>query len=335
MARRSVVSFLRAAIASLGGAAAVLGGSGIRAALAALPAGSAVALVMAASVASREGIWPPRLRLDFPRSRRLFSEALPYALHGGVLVLVLRFDVVVLSVLSTRSETAQYDIAARVVDALSYIGTVVASPSLFLLSRRFGSGDSAGAGRAFDGAVRAAYLAGLPLAAGLVALHRPAVDLLFGTGYQDAALPLAILGGQIWLFFLAGVQGSLVLAAGLAVPALRVSLVHLVVIVVLDLALIPFFGAVGAAVATAIAQAAATLLMAAFTRRRLGLRTLLPSARMVLAAVATGVVAALAGDRWLPLGVVAGAGTYVAVLFATGELRRLEISRIMRSLHKS
>jgi O-antigen/teichoic acid export membrane protein len=316
----------------LGGALALLAGLGVRWPLAALPAGSAVALVAAGTFARRAGVWTMRLKPDWQRSKMLLKESLPFAALGGMHVLILRFDVVVLSLVSTSKQTAVYDVASRAVDAISYVGAAVAAPSLFLFSRRLGRGDKDGAGRAFAEAVRITYLIGLPVSAGIVAVHSQAASVVFGGSYSGTSVPLAVLGAELWLFFLAGTQGSLILAAGLAVPALKVVAVNVATIVILDVVLIAAYGALGAAVAMALCQVVAVLLFARFIRRRLGMTTSWPSPRVVLAAVATGSAAWPTARVSLALGVATGLVVYPAVLFATRELGRGDLRRLLHTL---
>jgi O-antigen/teichoic acid export membrane protein len=324
--RRAVVSFLRLAVISVGGGIAVVLTKEIRWAIGALVLGPSFGLAIATAVVRRKGLWRSWPRIDTDRARRLLVDALPFAILGGVNALILRFDVVFLSALTDTRTTAEYDVAVRTIEALGFIGAAIAAPSLFILSRRLREGDATQARSPYFEAIRLTYLVGLPLSAGLVALHAPIVDAAFGTRYHDAAIPLAILASQLWIGFVAGVQGALLLAgdARRAVPA--AGLVAFVV-VGLDVALVPAFGGAGAAWAMVAGQVLAVTAFARVIRRRFGLRTPWPSVGMLVSALSTGAVAWYL--RYEPLAAVAaGVGTYlvlVVVLRVMGlaELRRL------------
>ena len=86
IAQRSLLSFSRTVVASLGAAVALLAGLGIRWPLAALPAGSAVALVAAAAYARHAGVWTIRLTPEWQRSKQrlaaLDGQEFDYAIRS-------------------------------------------------------------------------------------------------------------------------------------------------------------------------------------------------------------------------------------------------------------
>ena len=89
------------------------------------------------------------------------------------------------------------------------------------------------------------------------------VNLIFGPQYSGSILPTQILS----LGFVAFVAGSpyvayLIYAAGKTKTFLLVNLLQLVLLVSLDVALVPQFGAVGAAAATSTTLITVNILMA-------------------------------------------------------------------------
>ena len=327
IARRAVLTFVQLAAVSLGGTVGVLV-AGARGAVVALAVAPALTLVLAAAPLRRHGVWSLHVEGHRAASVALLRDALPFGLLAGIMALQLRFDVVLLSLVGSAAETARYDLAVRVLEALAYLGTVVAAPALFILSRRLGGGDRDGAQRALNEAGRFLALVGVPVSALLVGLHDSLVAAAFGTRYQGVALPLAIVGGQLWLAFLAGLQGAAILAGDRVWPAVPVAVGVVGVIVGLDLVLVPSFGAVGAAAATVAGTLVTIVALGRFLGRQAGLRTPRPATRVVAAGVLAAVVAAVVA----PVGLLAAGGAatvvYLGVVLMTGAVTPADLGRL-------
>lgn len=327
IARRAVLTFVQLAVVALGGTVGVLV-AGARGAVVALAVGPALTLVVAAVQLRRHGVWSLRVQGHRAASVELLRDALPFGVLAGISALQLRFDVVLLSLVSSAAETARYDLAVRVLEALAYLGTVVAAPALFILSRRLGGGDRAGAQRALNEAGRFLALVGVPVSALLVGLHDPLVTAAFGARYQGVALPLAIVGGQLWLAFLAGLQGAAILAGDRVWPAVPVAALVMGVIVGLDVVLVPSFGAVGAAAATVAGTLVMIVALGRFLARHAGLRTPRPATRVVAAGVLTAVVAAVVAPVGLFAAVGAATVVYAGMVLMTGAVTGADLGRL-------
>jgi O-antigen/teichoic acid export membrane protein len=273
IARRAVVSFVRVAIVAGGGAVAVVASGSITPAIAMIAVGPMAGCVLAAVFTRRFRVWSLSLHPHLGRSVALFRTALPYAVLGGIGAMVARLDLLVLSWFASSAEVARYDLPLRAIEAGTALGAVVGTPALYILSRRLGVGDHAGACRAYRHAVRVAFLIGIPLSAILIGLHRPLTRLAFGPHYVDAGPLLAILAASVWLTVLAWVQGSVVLASGAVRAALKLSPVVFVPAVAIDAVLIPTFGAAGAAVATVALAAISCLMFDRLNLATLGMHT--------------------------------------------------------------
>jgi O-antigen/teichoic acid export membrane protein len=327
IARRAVLTLGQLAVVSVGGTVGVLV-AGARGAVVALAVAPALTLVAAAVQLRRHRVWSLHVQAHRAASLALLRDALPFGVLAGISALQLRFDVVLLSLVGSAAETARYDLAVRVLEALAYLGTVVAAPALFILSRRLGRGDRDGAQRALNEAGRFLALVGVPVSALLVGLHDPLVNAAFGARYRGVALPLAIAGGQLWLAFLAGLQSAAILSGDRVWRAVPVAAAVMGVIVGLDIVLVPTFGAIGAAAATV---AGTLVMLAAFGRflaRHAGLRTPRPAGTVVIAGVLTAVVAGLVA----PLGLVAAGAAailvYAAVVLMTGVVTGADLGRL-------
>ena len=314
-ARRAVVSCSRIGVIALGGSLALVLTRDVRAAMVAIAAGSLTGVVLGAFAARRHDVWALGLTPTRKRSVWLLKTGLPYALLGGIGAVAARLDLVVLSAVSNTADTARYDLALRGVEAFTALGFALATPTLFILSRRIALGDSDGVRRAYGHAVRAAYLLGLPATIIVIALHDTIARFAFGADYAGSGALLAILATTLCLCLLGPVQSALVFASDVPASALRAGLILLVAVITLDAVLIPTAGPAGAAFATVGADIFWCVLLDRLNRRSLGIRTPLPSRALVVACFAAGAIMALAsssGPRWW--GVVAVAALPLALV---------------------
>lgn len=326
LTRRTAVVCLQTVVVASGAGFVVLGG-GARALVLALTAGPWLALAVAVVMARRAGVWR-RPHVDPARTRAVLRTALPFALSGGLSALTMRFDVILLSVVRTGSETATYDLALRLLESAAYLGTAVCGPLLFILSRRIGRGDRDGAERAYAEAVRVIYLLGLPVSVVLVVLARPIVSLTLGSSYTGVAGPLAAMGAAQWLAFLVVAQGALVMAGNDVRRGVGVGIRIAGLTVALDLVLVPRYGMGGAAAAMIVSWLYGAWALGRLHRRTIGISTPLPS--LSLLAATAGLALVLIGLRQAPLAVVLplGAATYAGGLLLTGAVRSGDLHRL-------
>jgi O-antigen/teichoic acid export membrane protein len=202
--------------------------------------------------------------------RRLGAEICRYGLRGqvgGMLSLInLRLDVVILGALVGPGTLGVYAVASKYAELLRLPGLAVT----YVLYPRLAVRDRAAAGRDVAALMPRAFvltvLAAIPLAAAV-----PLLPLVYGPGFSGAMLPAYIL-----LFGLIGEGVAGLVSAylyGVGRPgANSIALgVAVVVTVGLDLALIPHYHAVGAAIASAAAYltSSAALLVCYFAVRKL------------------------------------------------------------------
>lgn len=333
--RRSLISFSSVLIVAGGGTLGLLVTRDVQTAVAALAIGPIVALASAVVVAQRAGLVPRRLTTSLGQANLLIGAALPFAALGCLSAIAGRFDVLFVSIVSSREETAAYDLALRATEAATYMSSALAASSLVLLARRVGGSDIQSAQRAFDHVVRMAYLLGIPMSGFMVGASESLATSLFGRDYNGVAVLLAILGSSLWLTFVALAQGTLI-AAG---DHVRRSLWTVAAItgfyLVLDLALIPAYGSRGAAVATTMTQIATVPAFARFHRKTTGIRTRLPHIGVVLGGVGSGTVAFLL--RTQPIALVASASVlaYIVLIAALGAVSVSDFRFLRRMFARS
>lgn len=328
LARRAGITLAQTAVTALGGLILIGAGAGARGAVIALAVAPWVALGLGASSARAHQVWSGRLRVDASASWLLLRQSLPFAIGGGIGAVILRLDVVLLSLLAGPDDVVAYDVAQRLAESMGYLASAVCIPALVMISARLGEGRRSAAGRIYREAMRTVHLVGLPVSLAIALSAEDIVDLAFGPAYHDAAAPLAVLGAGLWVLFVTQVQVVVITAGHRMALGLGLALVHLGLVVALDLALIPHLGPVGAAVAMVVSWVVMALTYDRFHRRTLGTPTPIPSARLVAAGAVLAAWLVLAGPSLGLLAVPSGAVVYAVAAVLTGALVRSDLERL-------
>jgi len=214
----------------------------------ALGAASLLALRRAGGIWARPGRSPEWLGW--------FARRSPWLLASGLAeVIYLRIDIVLLERMRGVEEAGIYAVAARLSEVW-YMVPVALMGALFpvLWSRR---SDAAAYSRSLQGSLDALVAMSLTLAVLVQFIGGPLVELLFGARFAASAPVLQI---HIWagvFIFMRALLSRWLLAEDLLRFSLVTHVTGAVMNVVLNLLLIPRYGAVGAAIATVIAYACA------------------------------------------------------------------------------
>jgi O-antigen/teichoic acid export membrane protein len=212
-------------------------------------------------------------------------------------------DILVLSTFVARDIVGQYQAAYQTAALLTF--ALVASNSIFpsLASRLYEVGETERLGRLFRALVKWISLSTLVATISLILL-RDEVLFIFGTSFQNAAETLVVLAIAQWIVATVGPAGYVLLMTGKE----RVELVGKVVIsvlnVVLNFLLVPPFGILGAAVATAISLAILNVIRLAAVQSSLGFYSFRPNVTAFVSLVIS-TVAVVAGVKALHLPAIA------------------------------
>jgi PST family polysaccharide transporter len=263
--------------------------------------------------------------------RPLIRAALPVGLASLMITVYYQVDSVLLLQIAGAGEAGVYGAAYRFIGPLSFLPLAVMSSVLPVVSAVHGR-DPHRVRRLVQVSAESMGIISLPILAGAIALSGPIVAILFGEEFERAAALLPILMiAFVWLCF-GTLAGVLAPALGLQWRLALVATVGAAVNVLLNLLLIPRYGAFGAAWATVATEGLTMAFMFSAVlvklRLRLALGRLMRTAG--LAAIATGAMAFVA-----PLGLILAAGAG-ALLYLAGlivlriidvdELRRLRAS---------
>jgi polysaccharide transporter, PST family len=194
-----------------------------------------------------------RWRWRLPVARELVRESWPLMFSSLAVILYMRLDQIMLASMVGDQEVGQFSAALRIAEIWYFIpmSIVTAAFPAILAKRRE---DSAAYERYIQQLYDGLAWLGIAVAALATVLAEPAVKLLYGPAYEQAAKILTV---QIWAgvaVSMSFVHGRWLLAEGLQRYALFYTVVAATLNVSLNLLLIPAHGAVGAAWATVITQ---------------------------------------------------------------------------------
>jgi O-antigen/teichoic acid export membrane protein len=191
-----------------------------------------------------------RPRFELRAWTGLLRDSIPYAAATTVGILYFRVALIVVSLGSGARQTGYYSTAFKVVEAVSGTAFLMAS-SAFPIFARAGRDDHErlryGAGRVGE----TALIAGVYLALSLVVAAPFAIEVLAGSSFRPAVPVLRIQATSLVATFLAATWSLTLLSLREHRRMLQANGLALALAVILSLALVPSFGARGAAVATA------------------------------------------------------------------------------------
>ena len=197
-----------------------------------------------------DGIRP---RLEPAFIRRLLLAGLPLALAFTITTIYAQLDIVLLQVLKNFQVVGWYSAANKYVDAVAWIpqsamGAVF--PALAMLSK----GDHRRLAFAYEKSYKMLALIALPLAVGIAITAASIVHLT--RGFEQSIPALQILAPSIALLFVNNAFIYALTAINRQADFTRLALATLVVNVLLNFALIPPFGYLGAAAASSLTELA-------------------------------------------------------------------------------
>lgn len=228
----------------------------------------------------------------------------------AVLALGPRANALVLVMLASRLEVADYSVAARPVEQLAL--TVIGFGTTMLPLLRNDAETGADPGSRVGGVAAAVVVAALPGVLWVTLDPSAAIELLYGAGrYPGAPLVLSLVAVVTITWPLRGLAGIVMVARERAADLARISLAGLVLNLLAAVPLVAYHGAAGAAAALLVTDlvTAIALLIRADVSLPAGFER--PLAAAVTVAAVSGSLAALAPLLLAP--VIVGAGTVCSV----------------------
>lgn len=198
-----------------------------------------------------------------------FRQALYFALIAGVSVLNAQADVLMLGFMSSADNVGVYRIASRVASLVIFALIAVGASLAPRISALYTKGDhSELQSLAFKGALATSVI-GLPIALVLIFVG-DWILLLFGRDFQAGAVALSLLSIGHLINAFVGIVAVLLSMTGHEQKLAKIFAIAALLNVLLNAVLIPLYGVVGAASATAVSGILLNLSLAFVAYRVLG-----------------------------------------------------------------
>lgn len=256
------------------------------------------------------------------------------ALSVSVLIYI-RADAVILGLSRGHRSVGLYTAAYAIMGAAQIIPLQISQAVTPVLSRTFGT-DPRAFRRTWEDGLRAVLVLALPLALVTTVLGAAIVTVPYGAGFRPAGTALAVL---VWASPL-GVVNALVAAVLYAGAregwAAVVSMIAVVLNVALNIALIPSFGIVGAAVVTVATESIVLSLQLAYAfRAGVVAAPRLPYGPLAVSLLVLAVVGVAARSLGAPIAGVLALAAYAIAAVATGAVDRTIVRTGLHRLHRS
>ncbi|ELZ10664.1 polysaccharide biosynthesis protein [Natrinema thermotolerans DSM 11552] len=280
----------------------LLSGVGIVAAGVAYLGGAIVTLVVAHAFLSRLMPLRGRYRTHVPELLR-FSA--PLVVSTVISILLTRTDTLMLGYFRSSYEVGMYDAAYPIAGGLLVVLSAFGFLYLPLVSRLDDDGDRDAVDEIYATTTKWVYVVTFPAFLLLVVFPLDVIHLVFGTAYTDAARVLPILATGFFLSAAAGRNRETLSALGSTTWIAVGNVVGLLLNIGINVALIPRYGAVGAAVASVTSLVAVHTVICSVLAVRYDITPISPEAlRCYVALPAVLLPLAFALSPWLSITVV-------------------------------
>lgn len=215
---------------------------------------------------------PPQLRDAVPaRSMpHWLRSALPFGAMSGLFLLNSQIDLIMLGFFTSNEQVGLYRVATSGATILPLILAALNPVLAPTLSRFHALGDTTKLRRIAKAGALASLLGAAPIFLLFLFFGKTIIGSVFGAAYLDAWLPLIILSAGQFMNAATGPVGLLLTMTGHELETVRIMGVSTVLNIVLNAALIPLLGMIGAATATAASLLFWNFALALRVRRRFG-----------------------------------------------------------------
>ena len=234
---------------------------------------------VAAGVAFGAGAWllhrrrPAALRFEQAgpaMGRTWWRASWPLGLSAGMLTVVQHTDVLMLGLLRPDAEAGVYRAAAQTALLVVFGAQAVNAAIAPAIAGSHSQGDTATLRRTTRFAAQAMAVTALPFAAVFIFAGRDVLTLVFGAGFATGGAALAVLAAGRAIHATFGPVGVLLNMTGHERAALQASAFAAGANLLLNAALIPSLGLIGAAIATTLALVLWNAMLWLAVRRKLG-----------------------------------------------------------------
>lgn len=246
------------------------------------PATSMALQVMAAALAFIAGAWlllratPAEVRRAKPayESRLWLASTLPLAFIGGMQLINNRTSILILGMFADSAQVGIY----RVADQMSLMVSLCAQAMNMVVAPQFARlyaiGDKDRLQKLATTSARVVFFLTLLVVTAFLLLGKPFLGLVFGTEFVPAYIPLTILAFGQLISSATGSVAVLLNMTGYEQETARGMTIAAIGNVVLNLILVPLWGTIGAALASAITLSAWNILLLLAVRKKLKINSM-------------------------------------------------------------
>jgi len=190
---------------------------------------------------------------DKKLAKRILVDAWPFALIGFLAIIMLNTDIVMLGWLKNAEAVGLYSAALKPVQAIHLISGILAISTLPKISK-FAKSSKEKTKKLLETSIGSLLLIGIPITVGGAVLSKEIVTLLYSAEYLNSVLIFQILLSTILIVFPMNMLTNFVLAYNKQSKFISPFLAAAIANVLLNIALIPLYGVIGAAIATVTTQ---------------------------------------------------------------------------------
>jgi len=276
----------------------------------------------------------PSFKIDLDMWKSMLRRSLPVGFALIMITLYTNLDTIMLQFMRGEEEVGYYSAAYKIILFITGLGGMYYIAIFPVLSSLYKTSLEA-MRRLLSATAKLTVIVALPLAMGGTIIARPIMNLLYGSRYDNGIIAFQILIWAVAVILVSSVYGrSLVACDRQNKVAIAVS-VGAGVNLILNFALIPPYGLMGAAIATLVTQAVVTVLMYRYFSQVMAIPIRGYFLRPVLACIGMGAFLYF-GPGWNVILLIAlGATIYFSLLLLLGGVTKREIALVWEHLSPS
>jgi O-antigen/teichoic acid export membrane protein len=278
----------------------------------------------------------PKLEIDLSFWKPTLNEAWPFGVSTALSNIYYFADSVILSVMVSTEVVGWYNASYRIIAVMLFI-PILLNTVLFPVMSQFYVTSKDYFRLVYEKYFKYMVMIGIPIGVGTTLLADKIILLIFGGAYAPSIIALQILIWALVISFLSGAFTLLLQTSNKQMVITKITSINVVLNVVLNLILIPYFSYVGSSVVTVATQLSAFLLsLKAVSERGYGLTRKERSylAKTVFASMIMGVFLVYFRDLNLFVLILLGTVIYFIVVCLVNGFDKEDIAIVKNIINK-
>lgn len=258
----------------------------------------------------------PKLSIDFDFWKKSIKISLPFALTTVFTILYYSIDTVMLSLIVGDAATGVYNAAYKIITVLTTFFSVYQNVVFPLMSKMFTDSKEM-LKKSFVKSIKYLSLIIIPISFGIMVYSNQIITLFFGEGYILSGDVMKILVWTVCWLFINGAATTLLNSSNKELLVTKIYSIAVVVNIILNATLIPFYSYNGAAFTTVISEIVICILMFYYIKKTPytpNISILKDIFKIIVAGIVMFGVLQFVDNMWI--GLFVGAGVYSAVVLA-------------------